>query len=176
MRLCDLVKSLRSQKPSRGGAARLLVNSQTLSRDLGFSIERWNHAGILPHPHSMPKLAKTLVTKREIVNSNSEKLIRVRLRALEIPPIKDGLVIGRDAAIGGEAMLRTLRLMTHEKFERITLKEEIIQEVIVRTSVLKKLGRERLIEFVLNRIKPIMSDTELLMLDIEVELVIEDTI
>lgn len=51
-----------------------------------------------------------------------KKTIRVRLRALEIPPIKDGLVIGRDAAIGGEAMTRTLRLMTHEKFDRLLIK------------------------------------------------------
>jgi len=164
-----------SSHPPRG-AARLLVGSDTLSRHCGFSIEHRTSAEMMTHPPSMPKLTKTLVAKRELVNSASEKLIRVRLRALEIPPIKDGLVIGRDAAIGGEAMLRTLRLMTHEKFERITLKEEIIQEVIVRTAVLKKLGQDRLIEFVLNRIKPIMSETELLMLDIEVELVIEDTI
>jgi len=108
--------------------------------------------------------------------ASTEKIIRVRLRALEIPPIKDGLVVGRDAAIGGEAMSRTLRLMTNEKFERITLDDEVVQDVIVRTAVLRKLGRNRLIEFVLSRVKPLMTETELLMLDIGVELVIEDTI
>ena len=125
---------------------------------------------------SMPKLAKNEPVQRDVVKPAAEKLIRVRVRALEIPPIKDGLVIGRDAAIGGEAMLRTLRLMTHEKFDRILLKDDIIQEVIVRSAVLRKLGRERLMEFIVGRIKPVMSDTELLMLDIEVELVIEDVI
>jgi len=108
--------------------------------------------------------------------ASTEKIIRVRLRALEIPPIKDGLVVWRDAAIGGEAMSRTLRLMTNEKFERITLDDEVVQDVIVRTAVLRKLGRNRLIEFVLSRVKPLMTETELLMLDIGVELVIEDTI
>ncbi|MEO7598194.1 MAG: hypothetical protein ABIV50_04640 [Opitutus sp.] len=107
---------------------------------------------------------------------SSEKLIRVRVRALEIPPIKDALVIGRDAAIGGEAMSRTLRLMTNEKFERLVLKDNIVQEVIVRSAVMRKVGEERLITFVLNRVKPIMAESELLLLDIEVELVIEDTI
>lgn len=98
------------------------------------------------------------------------------MRALEIPPIKDGLVIGRDAAIGGEAMARTLRLMTNEKFERLSLRDDIVQEVIIRSSVLRKLGRERLLAFVLQRVKPVMAETELLMLDIEVELVIEHTL
>lgn len=106
----------------------------------------------------------------------NEQLIRVRLRALEIPPIKDGLAIGVNAAIGGEAMSRTLRLMTNEKFERIMLKDDVVAEIIVRTAVLRKIGRDRLLAFVIKRVKPVMADTELLMLDIDVEIVIEDTI
>lgn len=110
------------------------------------------------------------------IGNNDEKIIRVRLRALDIPPIKDGLLIGVDAAIGGEAMTRTLRLMTNEKFDRILLKDEIIQEVIVRSAVLRKLGRDRLLSFVLQRVKPVMAETELLLLDIDIELVIESVI
>jgi hypothetical protein len=98
------------------------------------------------------------------------------VRALEIPPIRDGLLIGVDATIGGEAMTRTLRLMTNEKFDRIILKDPVIQEIIVRSAILRKLGRERLLAFVLKRVKPIMVETELLLLDIEVELVLEDIV
>lgn len=105
-----------------------------------------------------------------------EKLLRVRLRALEMPPIKDGLVIGVDSAIGGEAMARTLRLMTNEKFERILLKDEIIAEVVVRSAILRKIGKDRLLAFAMRRIKPIMAESELLLLEIQVELVIEDTV
>ena len=101
---------------------------------------------------------------------------RVRLKALEIPPIKDGIVIGRDAAMGGDAMLRTLKLMTNERFERIPVKDSVIQDIIVRTAVLRKLGHERMLQFVLQRVKPVMSENELLMLDIEVELVLEDSL
>jgi hypothetical protein len=107
----------------------------------------------------------------------AEQLIRVRVKALEIPPIKDGIVIGCDAAIGGEAMVRTLRLMTNEKFERFTLpRDDIIQDVILRSAVVRKLGKDRVLKFVMERIKPVMTETELLMLDIDIELVIEDTV
>lgn len=115
-------------------------------------------------------------TVSQPIGTTDEKIIRVRLRALDIPPIKDGLLIGVDAAIGGEAMTRTLRLMTNEKFDRILLKDDIIQEVIVRSAVLRKLGRERLLAFVLKRVKPVMTETELLLLDIDIELVIESVI
>jgi hypothetical protein len=121
----------------------------------------------------MKSTKKPFITPSDNAN---EKLIRVRVRALEIPPIKDGLVIGRDAAIGGEAMSRTLRLMTNEKFDRIVLKDDVVQEIIVRSAVMRKVGQERLVKFVLNRVKPVMAESELLMLDIEIELVIEDSI
>lgn len=120
------------------------------------------------------KAART--SRTPIADTTSEKFIRVRVRALEIPPIKDGLVIGRNAAIGGEAMARTLRLMTHEKFERFMLKDDVVQEIIVRSAVLRKVGEERLKNFVLKRIKPVMEESELLLLDIEVELVLEDSV
>lgn len=113
---------------------------------------------------------------RSATSSTTEQLIRVRIRALEIPPIKDGLVIGRDAAIGGEAMCRTLRLMSNEKFERFSVDDDIVQDVILRAAVLRKLGKERVMKFVIDRVKPVMAETELLMLDIDVELVIEDVL
>lgn len=129
-----------------------------------------------PPTLSMARKSKASFPKNPARPHVEEKIIRVRLRALEIPPIKDGLVIGVDAAIGGEAMTRTLRLMTPEKFERIVLKDDIVQELIVRTAILRKLGRERLLAFVFKRVKPVMAETELLLLDIDVEMIIEDVV
>lgn len=121
-------------------------------------------------------LSKKRVASRASTPVTIEKSLRVRLKALEIPPIKDGLVIGRDAAIGGDAMLRTLKLMTNEKFERLAVKDDVVQDVIIRVGVLRKLGEARLVAFVLERVKPLMTENELLMLDIEVELVIDDSL
>ena len=121
-----------------------------------------------------PSKAKNPKPSTADQHNSNEKFIRVRVRALEIPPIKDGLVIGKDAAIGGEAMTRTLRLMSNEKFDRISLKDSVVQELIVRSAVLRKIGRDRLVSFVLKRVKPIMAESELLMLDIEIELMIEE--
>src|SRR3954451_12698563 len=120
----------------------------------------------------MPSITKT-VSRSRTKATHAEKTMRVRLKALEIPPIKDGLVIGRDAAIGGEAMLRTLKLMTNEKFERIIVRDDVIQDIIVRSAVLRKVGQQQLVSFIKERVQPLMGENELLMLDIEVELVIE---
>ncbi|HVW22266.1 MAG TPA: hypothetical protein VHC86_13720 [Opitutaceae bacterium] len=109
--------------------------------------------------------------------SPAEQFIRVRIRALEIPPVKDGIVIGKSAPIGVESMLRTLKLMSAERFARIPFPDDgVISDAIVRESVIRKLGQPRLVEFITRRVKPLMAENELLMLDMEIEVVVEDTL
>jgi|HubBroStandDraft_1064217.scaffolds.fasta_scaffold715650_1 hypothetical protein len=107
----------------------------------------------------------------------TEQYLRVRIKALEIPPVKDGLVIGKSAPIGVEAMLRTLKLMSAERFVRISVpNDDVISDIIVREAVVRKLKEERLRSFILRRVKPLMAENELLMLDMEIEVVLEDTL
>ena len=53
---------------------------------------------------------------------------------------------------------------------------EIVSDLIVREAVVRKLKEDRLRTFILNRIKPLMTANELLMLDMEIEVVIEESI
>jgi hypothetical protein len=128
----------------------------------------------------MPRItkpAKAATQIREIPPQTNEQYVKVRIKALEIPPVKDGIVIGRSAAIGAEAMLRTLKLMSTEHFVHIVVaKDEIVSDLIVREAVVRKLKEDRLRTFILNRIKPLMAANELLMLDMEIEVVIEESI
>ena len=107
---------------------------------------------------------------------STEQYVRVRLKALDIPPIKDGILIGKAAPIGPESMMRMLKLVGNDRFIHLTIKDDIIADIIIRESVLKKLKEEKLKEFILNRIKPMMSDSELLMLNMDIEVVVEDTL
>jgi len=123
---------------------------------------------------SSSKLLKDL-SKSE--DNLAEQYVRVRLKALEIPPVKDGIVIGKRAPIGAEAMLRTLKLMSNEAFVHLPIKnDDIMSDAIVREAVLKKLKREKLYAFMTKRIRPLMADNELLMLDMEIEVVVEETL
>ena len=116
-------------------------------------------------------------TKASAPSGPAEQFIRVRIKALEIPPVKDGIVIGKAAPIGVESMLRTLKLMSAERFARIELAgDPVVSDAIVRESVIRKLGQARLVEFITRRIKPLMAENELLMLDMEIEVVVEDTL
>ncbi|HKB91444.1 MAG TPA: hypothetical protein VKC60_13075 [Opitutaceae bacterium] len=121
----------------------------------------------------MPKRA---IKRTATATESNDQYLRVRLKALEIPPIKDGVVIGRGAAIGAEALRRTMKLISREPFDHFSVKDDIISDVIIRASVLKKITREKCEKFILTRVKPVMSETELLMLDIEIEVVMEASV
>jgi hypothetical protein len=109
--------------------------------------------------------------------STREQFIRVRVASLAIPPIKDGLIIGKRAAIGAEAMERTLQLVSHEAFESVAMPpSDVISHAFIRTAILRKVSRQKLIDFIMRKFQPIMTENEILLLDIEVELVLEDTL
>ncbi|HRE81113.1 MAG TPA: hypothetical protein PLN52_08700 [Opitutaceae bacterium] len=120
---------------------------------------------------SSPDSVSSSVTR----SGTREQYIRVRIKPLDIPPIKDGLVIGVRAAIGADAMQRTLQLVSNEKFELIAFKEdEIVSHALVRLAILKKVSKAKMMDFILARLKPLMTEGEILMLDIDVEMVVED--
>jgi hypothetical protein len=123
------------------------------------------------------KLSSRRKRSHEASSDTNEQYLRVRIKALEIPPIKDGIVIGRAAPMGADAMLRTLKLMSTERFVHIAIpNDDIVSDVIVREAVLRKLKSDRLKTFILKRIKPLMAENELLMLDMDIEVVIEDSL
>ena len=125
----------------------------------------------------MARSSKILKQSSSSEDMPAEQYVRVRLKALEIPPVKDGIVIGKRAPIGAEAMLRTLKLMSNECFVHLPIKgDDIMSDAIVRESVLRKLKKEKLYLFIEKRIRPLMADNELLMLDMEIEVVVEETL
>jgi hypothetical protein len=99
--------------------------------------------------------------------------LKIRLREFTLPPIGDGLVLGRDAPVGCSAFRKALSLLVAYPYEHIELDDDIISDILVRQAILRRAPREFLVEFVLKHIKPRMGSEEVLHLDIDAELVIE---
>jgi len=102
--------------------------------------------------------------------------VRIRMKEFVIPPISDALVLGKKAPIGSEAMRRALRLLHVAPFEHIQIEDDVIEDIFVRCTVLKKIRKEKLVELMKNRIKPFMSSEEVMHLMLEPELTIEEDI
>jgi hypothetical protein len=100
--------------------------------------------------------------------------VKARVREFAVPPIHDALVLGRQSPIGCVAMRKALSLLTTQPFEHIELKDDIVGDILVRAAILRRVPREKLVEFVRSHIKPMMADNEVLHLDIEAEVIVED--
>ncbi len=101
--------------------------------------------------------------------------ISVRVTEFEMPPVSDGLVLGKDSPIGFSAFTKALNLLTADHMQSIEVEDDTISHIIVRRGILRRLPQERLVAFVLERVKPLMCAQEILHLQIKAEVLIEES-
>ncbi|QXP84970.1 hypothetical protein [Methylococcus sp. Mc7] len=101
---------------------------------------------------------------------NFKHLLRVRVKEFNIPPISDG----REAPIGCAAFRKALELLVVSPFEHIELDDDVIGDILVRRAFLRRVPQDYLVQFVLQRIKPLMGSEEIMQLDLNAEILIED--
>jgi len=102
-------------------------------------------------------------------------IIRAQLTEFVLPPIDDGLVLGKSSPIGHVAVGKALSLLSTTSFDHIPIEDDIIGDILKATGTKKTadFSKDQLIAFVLNEIKPLMGEEEIIHLDLEVELTLE---
>ncbi len=102
--------------------------------------------------------------------TTSEKKIHITARVGEyaIPPLKDMLVMGKQAPIGCIAMRRAIELLIKTPFEHIEIEDDVISDILVRQHLLKRVSKDGLIDFVMTNVKPLMGPDEVLHAEIDV--------
>jgi hypothetical protein len=96
--------------------------------------------------------------------------IRVRLRAFQIPPIRDAAILGRDSPVKPVVMMRALKLMSREPFAVLHLEDDTVRSIFVRKSILRKIDWKMVERIVIKNIKPLMSRSEILAVSLEIEI------
>lgn len=100
----------------------------------------------------------------------------VRLRAWKFngPPIRDCLVIGRKSPIRCIAIKKALKLLRGNSFDDLHPDDDLVSDILVRTDLQRIMPKEKLIDLILRRVKPLMGESEIMHLEIDVEVVLED--
>lgn len=106
--------------------------------------------------------------------------IWLQCEELKFPPINDALVLGKTAPITAEAMGRALTLLHVSPFEHVELsgeyEDDVVNDIFVRRNLLHKIPREKLIPFLVQRVKAFMTTDEILHLRIDAEVSLKDQI
>ncbi|WP_297472473.1 hypothetical protein [Ferrovum sp.] len=112
---------------------------------------------------------KAAVSHRRSINAEVMEYV--------IPPIKDMLVLGRNAPIGCIALRRSLELLIKTPYEHIEIADDdILSDILVRAALLRRLPREELISFVLKDIRPMMGADEVLHVTLDVKVQIQSRV
>ena len=102
--------------------------------------------------------------------------VRMHVREFTMPPIQDALVLGKKTPIGCEAMRKALALLHVSPFEHIEINDDVVGNILVRSSVLKKIPRDKLVRLLLHHVKPLMTDQECIHLELQPELILEEQV
>lgn len=106
--------------------------------------------------------------------------VRLQFQEFKIPPVHDALVLGKKSPIGSDAVRRSLTLLHVAPFEHIKLsgdeEDDVVGDILVRTSLLNKIPRAKLIRLVVDRLKPFMGAEEILHLQLDAEVSLEHQI
>jgi hypothetical protein len=97
-------------------------------------------------------------------------IVQARIKEFLIPPITDGLVIGREASIGTVALQKALNLLIPDHFEHVTLDDEIVADVLIKSILLRRLTKDRLVKFLIEQIKPFMSSQDIIHVQLDLEI------
>lgn len=99
-------------------------------------------------------------------------VLQARIKEFAIPPITDGLVIGRDASIGTVALQKALNLLIPDNFEHLIIDDEIIADVLIKSVLLRRMSKDRLVKFIIEQIKPFMSAQDILQVQLDLEILL----
>jgi len=97
-------------------------------------------------------------------------IVQARIKEFAIPPITDGLVIGKEASIGTVALQKALNLLIPDHFEHVTIDDEIVADVLIKSILLRRLTKDRLVKFLIEQIKPFMSSQDIIHVQLDLEI------
>lgn len=107
-------------------------------------------------------------------NNIRRHIIHARVKEFVLPPINDGLVLGRDSPIGHMAVAKALNLLTVTPYEHVLIDDDVIGDVLVRSAILRKITVEQIRAFVLQEVKPLMGPEEILHLALDIEVLLTE--
>ncbi len=121
----------------------------------------------------MPLTTTRLSRSSLSADTPNAQFVRLRFKTLEIPTVKDGVVIGRSAQVNPETMSRILELASSDRFQSLQIEDDVVGSIFVRDAVLRKIDADAIKQFVVEQIKPVMAATEAISLHLEIEIVME---
>ena len=102
--------------------------------------------------------------------------VELTFRKMDLPPVRDALVLGKRAPVGSTGVVRALQAMSPGVFRLIKVDHPLIESVLVREVDLRKVPEDEFLAVVLEEAAAIMDETDALNVEVEVAVKVRRTI
>jgi hypothetical protein len=100
--------------------------------------------------------------------------IQLRFTRYELPPLKDALIIGKRAPVGAQSINRAFEELSPGVFSLIPVEHPVVEAVVVRTSVLRKLPQHELLSRLLRQADQMMDERDTLHVALDFEVIVDE--
>jgi len=101
--------------------------------------------------------------------------LSARVSEFDIPPVTDGLLVGKNSPIGFSAISKALNLLVADNFVTIEVEDDTISHCVVRRAIVRRVPQEKLVAFLLERVKPLMCAQEIMHLELKADVMVEES-
>ncbi len=97
-------------------------------------------------------------------------LVQLEISVFKIPPCQDVIAIGKNAPMGKHAAMKMLESVAPDMFKMIEVDNPVIEALIVKKAFVKLMGRDRLTNFIVEKVEPLMEDNTILNIGLDAKL------
>lgn len=100
---------------------------------------------------------------------DGDRQVRLTLgfRQFDLPPVGDGLLVGRRASIGPKALFESMERLLPGLYQLVPVEHDVIEAVIVLRSRLRMLGEDRLVPLLVDHGVPLMDASSCLQITVD---------
>jgi hypothetical protein len=103
-------------------------------------------------------------------DSTMKYTIQLSFEEVRLPPFDDILILGKKCPQGRMGVYKSFEFLIPNEFEAFEVEDEIVEVVFINKRVLKKMGSERVISILRNKVFPFVSESEMLKVDFKLRI------
>lgn len=105
--------------------------------------------------------------------ATSEVRVSLGYRPFQLPPVGDGLLVGKRASIGPTALFESMERLLPGMYELVAVEgHPVVEAAIVLTARFRMLGRDKLIALIVRHGENLMDATSCMQLTIDGEVMV----
>jgi hypothetical protein len=108
-------------------------------------------------------------------NSNRKYSIKLGFEEIRLPPFDDILILGKKNVQGKIGLYKSFELLVPNEFDVFEVDDRAVEAVFINKRLLKKIGYEKIIALLQEKVFPFVSESEILKVDFKIK-IIYDTI